>query len=511
MPPGNRAVGRPSILAHCRAISRVHLLWIAYLTLAAILAIPMLLVEVPMSSDTLNHLARIHVLAHIDNDPDLARFFQPRDILVPYMGLDWLLTPLARVVPTLVAGRIAIVLLLWGTVGAVMVLQCVFTGRIGFEPLLTGLVSYNSLLAWGLLNYMLGIIGALLGLAAWHGMRRRPWLLRLSVFTAVATALYFTHLLALVLYAAMLAVYEAFGRPGAWRTPVRDWALLAAQFLPAALLWTSLAMVSPGGDTALYWLPEAKVRLLTSPFLFAGASGGLDPGMATFVICVFLLVRFSRTGVLRWDRKLAAPAAAFVLISLVLPTQAFGVFIIDLRFPVAAALLAISGLQIVPNKKCLLPVAFLLVGAMLLQIGFISLELRACDRQYSEFRAALEVVPRGSVLMSVKEIETPVSGVPCSRLRVYEHMPQLVTLERSGYSPGFFAQVTAVAVRDDRPTDQEPWPAHLVAPEMLLPGAYLLWMHLGNHTRPVPPGLTMLHSGSFFDLFSIPGLPDAGR
>ena len=29
--------------------------------------------------------------------------------------------------------------------------------------------------------------------------------------------------------------------------------------------------------------------------------------------------------------------------------------------------------------------------------------------------------------------------------------------------------------------------------------------------RAVPPGLTILHSGSFFDLFSIPGLPDVRR
>ena len=82
-----------------------------------------------------------------------------------------MLTPLARVLPTLVAGRVFIVLLLWGMVGATAVVQRAFTGRVGFGPLLVGLVCYNGLLAWGFLNYLLGVVGALLGFAAWHALR----------------------------------------------------------------------------------------------------------------------------------------------------------------------------------------------------------------------------------------------------------------------------------------------------------------------------------------------------
>ncbi len=495
--------------APCRArlwpVSRTAALWTAYLALAALLAAPLLLVEVPLGVDTLNHLARIHARVHIADDPDIARLFELRDVLVPYMGLDWLLTPLARVMPTLVVGRVATVLLLWGTVGAVVALQRAFAGRIGFEPLAMGLVSYNAVLAWGFLNYMLGVIGALLGLAAWHAMRERPWLLRLVLFTAVATALYFTHLLALALYGVMLGAYEVFGRPGAWRTPVRDWALLGAQFLPAALLWVQLAMPPPGGETGMSWLPAAKALALTSPFLFSGAAGGLDPGMAVFVGCVFLLVRLTRTGALRWDRRLAAPAAVLVLMGLVVPTRAFGVFFVDMRFPVIGAYLAAAAIRAAPGAtRRWLPLVLALTAAALVQAGSAGEAMRACDRQYGELRAALQMVPRGATLTAVQETEAPAPGVPCTNLRVYDHMPQLITLERSGYSPDFFARVTAVTVRDGQPTDRDPWPAHLVTPDMLPPSGHLLWMHLGNHARPVPPGLTLLRGGSFFDLFSIP-------
>ncbi|HEY0205716.1 MAG TPA: hypothetical protein VGC15_16345 [Acetobacteraceae bacterium] len=490
-------------------MSRPTALWIAYLALAALLAVPLLLVEVPLASDTLNHLARIHVRAHIADDPDLARFFEIRNYLVPYMGLDWLMTPLARVMPTLVAGRVGIMLLLWGTVGAVVVLQRAFTGRIGFEPLLMGLVSYNALLAWGFLNYILGVIGALLGLAAWHMMRDRPRLLRLVVFTAVATAMYFVHLLALVLYGAMLGTYEVFGRPRAWRTPVRDWVLLAAQFLPAALLWKRLAMLPLGGaPVEAEWSFQLKILGIQSPFLFAGAMGGASVGLAVFIGCASLLIYLSFTGVLRWNRELAASAAGLMLMNLAVPTSMDGVLLGDMRLPAAAAYMFVAAVSVVPGTgKKLLPLGMLLAAAIMMQVGSAAVAMRACDGQYGELRAALQAIPRGAILVSAQEQNAPAPGVRCSDLRVYDHMAQLVTVERSGYSLGFFAPATAVNVRSGLPVLLEMLFTESFKSEYLRETGYLLWIHLGNHDRPLPPGLTLLRSGSFFDLFSTAGEP----
>jgi len=361
------------------------LLVAAYGLLAFLLAAPLLVVEVPLGSDTLQHLARIHVRAHISDDLDLARLFEVRDYLVPYMGLDWMLTPLARVMPTLVAGRVGIVLLLWGTVGAVVVLQRAFTGRIGFEPLLTGLVSYNTLLAWGFLNYILGVIGALLGLAAWHGMRDRPWLLRLLLFTVVATALYFVHLLALALYGAMLASYEVFGRRWAWRTPIRDWVLLAAQFLPAALLWEQLAMRPLGGPIEAEWSPWFKIFGVPSPFLFASTMGGAGVGLVVFTGCAFLVSCLSYVGALRWNRELTASAAGLMLMNFVVPTSTSVVFLGDMRLPAAAVYMVVAAVSVAPGTgKRLLPLGVLLAAAVLIQVGSAGVAMRACDVQYSE-------------------------------------------------------------------------------------------------------------------------------
>ena len=456
-----------------------------------------------MGVDTLNHLARIHVRAHIAGDADLARLYEVRDAWVPYMGLDWLMTPLARVMPTLAAGRVFIVLLLWATVGAVMVLQRTFTGRIGFEPLLMGLVSYNGLLAWGFLNYMVGVVAALLGLAAWHATRGRPWGWRLLLFTAVATSMYLVHLLALAVYGVMLGAYEVFGRPRPWRTPLRDWLVLGLQFIPAAALFLQLPMLPPGGNLGLVWRWHEKPVFLASPFLFSGAAGGLDAGLLVLLLCACALLLFTCTGVLRWNRGLAAVALVLAVMSVAAPKWALSVSMIDLRFPIVALCLAIAALSITPGAGWpLWPVPLVLAGATLFQVGSAATALRACDRQYTEVRAALQAVPPGEVLTAVQETEHLAPGSECTNLPIYENLPLLTVLERSGYNPGFYAAVTPVMVRDGRATDSGPIRAHRLTPDMLPRPGYVLWMHFGNHDRPIPPGLTPLREGSFFTLYA---------
>ena len=304
---------------------------------------------------------------------------------------------------------------------------------------------------------------------------------------------------------------RCFGRPKACRTPVRDWVLLAAQFGPAILMWLHLAVSSPGGQTGSLWILFHKGLGLMSPFLFSGAMGEPSLGMVVFAVSVFQLYRLTRMRVLRWNRALAAPAATVLLLNFVVPTWTTGVFLGDMRLPVAAAFMAVAAVSIAPGAGVrLLPLGLLLALGIVVQAGSAGAALRACDRQYGELRAALQDLPRGAILLSVQE-DAPAPGVRCNEMRVYDHIAQLVTIERSGYSPTFFSAATAMGVRDGLLRDLEPKYTTAVTPEMLLPGAYLLWMHLGNHTRPVPPGPALLHSGSFFDLFLIPGPPDPAR
>lgn len=494
------ALGRRSWLLH-----RTAALWLAYLALGLVLAIPMLVSEVPLGVDTLNHLARIHVRANIGGDADLARLFEIRSNLVPYMGLDWLMTPLARVMPTLLAGRVFIVLLLWATVGAVVVVQRVFTGRIGFEPLLMGLVSYNAMLGWGLLNYLVGVVGVLLGFAVWHGLRDRPWPLRLLLFTAVATGLYVVHLLALALYGALLGAYEVFGRQRPLRTPIRDWLLLGLQFVPAAVLYSRLDQAAIHAPLVVSWGFAMKPLVLASPFLFSGIAGGLTAGLLVFAACMVLLYRLTRNGMLHWNRELGACATVLALAGLLTPGVLLGVWLVDQRFPPVAAALAIAAIRLKPGSgRQLLPALLLLGVGGATQIGSATMVAHACGPQFQELRDALAEIPRGTVLAAVLEADAPAPGASCTGMPIYEHMPQLFIIDRSGYSPDFFGLVTSVTARDGRETDLSPIQTHKLTANSLPAHGRILWMHLGNRTRAMPPDLNLLHAGSFFDLFERP-------
>ena len=474
---------------------------LVYAAIAALLAIPVLVAAVPLGVDDLNHLARIYVRAHIDTDPELARLFEVRADVIPYLGMDWLLTPLARLLPIMLVGRIYLLALVLGLVGAVVVLQRAFTARVGLGPAATGLIAYNGLIAWGLINYVLGLILALLVFAAWHSQREKSWWVRLILFAGAATVLYLTHLLAFGLYGVLVVSYELVGRARPWRTPLQDWVVLAGQAVPGLLLWRALGSKMLGTDSAILYTLPAKLFALESPFLFRGAFGGWDSGLLAACFCGAALYLGVRSGWLAWPRTLAGPALILLGLTIILPYRVFGVSLTDYRFPVAAACLALAGLRLTSPT---LPRALTLAAALMLltaaHMADVSVLMHQCDGQYAELRGALAALPRGAELTTVLERTEPVPDTACTSLPIYEHISQLVTIDRSGYAPDFFARVTSVGARDERPTDTDPISADTftAAPA----SGYVLWIHLGR-PRPIPSRLTPLRRGSFFDLWAV--------
>ena len=456
-----------------------------YACVLTALAWPVLWVDIPVGVDTLNHFARIHVRAHIDTDPDLARLFEVRDTLVPYLGMDWLLTPLVRVLDTLAVARLLTVALVWGTVGAVAAVQLAFTGRIGPGAAVAGLVAWNGLMAWGFLNYVLGLIAALLGFALWHAWRDRPALRRLAVFGALCLALYLTHLLALLVYAGLVGLHALVYRD-------RRWLVLIVQFVPPALLWLLATPPSPLGKLGLFYNLPASVVALTSPFLFPGGLGGADVGYLVLLASLALAGLLTRLGLLRWHRPLLSMAVAITLVSFAVPVAAAGISWINMRLPLVAACLAIAALRYTGP-----PVWGAVVAALILiRVASVTGTMQDCAPHYAELRQAMAALPRGVVLVPVLErADTPLA---CSSLPVYEHIGNLVTLERAGLSTDFFAQTPSVRSRG-AVTDRKAVEMEAVTPGDL--GPHVLWMHLG-HAAPKPAGARVLVAGSFFDLLA---------
>ena len=176
--------------------------------LAAITAIPILLYPLPPLSDYINHLSRMHVIASVDCDPDLARFYQVDWQIIPNLMMDMVVPLLERLMNVYLAGQLytiaSFVLILSGT----LALNRQLYGHWSVLPLIAFPLLYNNVFLVGTMNYVFGIGLALWALTAWVAMRERGLVLRLGLSSVFVLALFFCHLFAVGVYGLGLLAFE---------------------------------------------------------------------------------------------------------------------------------------------------------------------------------------------------------------------------------------------------------------------------------------------------------------
>src|SRR5262249_47004184 len=154
-----------------------------FMTLAAIASIPILLYPWPPLSDYINHLARMHVIATVSDDRDLALFYQIEWQVIPNLMMDLIVPVLQRVMNVYLAGQastiITFVLILSGT----LALNRQLYRHWSVLPLIAFPLLYNNVFLVGTMNYLFGIGLALWTLTSWVALRERALALRLAVST----------------------------------------------------------------------------------------------------------------------------------------------------------------------------------------------------------------------------------------------------------------------------------------------------------------------------------------
>src|SRR6184192_2304504 len=181
---------------------------ILFIALAAIASIPILLYPWPPLSDYINHLARMHVIATIGSDPNLALFYQIEWQVIPNLMMDLIVPILQRVMNVYLAGQaytiMTFVLILSGT----LALNRQLYRHWSVLPLIAFPLLYNNVFLVGTMNYLFGIGLALWALASWVALRERAVALRLAVSTLFVLALFFCHLFAVGVYGLGLLAFE---------------------------------------------------------------------------------------------------------------------------------------------------------------------------------------------------------------------------------------------------------------------------------------------------------------
>ena len=519
------------LASHPTALSRVQMAGVAAGAVAvlAIAMLPVLTVLVPPMADYINHLARLHILATIDDSAHLQRLYAVRWRITPYVGMDAIGLLLAKLMPILWVGRVLVMLVMALFLLGAMLLHRALYGRISAWPLLAGLFLYSFPLYMGFLPYLLSAALAVVGFAVWVWGERWPAWSRLGAGALAALVAFLSHYAGIVALALCFAGYEAsrWWQGGRNRHEIGP-RLLAVSLpfvLPLALSLAVAGAAHAGPTTYDHW--SQHLRGLRSATLYPGSRFDLAIlGFGAVALAAGLATRRVVVAPALW-----LPVGAMMLATLVLPGAPMGLWGMQFRLPVVAAVIIAAGVRPVragwPEG-----VAAVVAGALFLgHVATIGVSWMPLDAQYRELRAALVQVPRGSRLLSFVTKAGGDRGIPRAPFVSWMHMPALAVIERDVFYPNLHKQpmmtVHATALTapispyESTPSaESDLWDGlvtsvgGIVRQRVDPSGRLVYWadwprhfdMVIGLHfgaDPDLPPALELVHRGSFFSLYRV--------
>jgi len=384
-----------------------------FILLAAITSIPVALHPWPPLSDYINHLARMHVIAAGNADPDLSRFYQVDWQLIPNLLMDLIVPPLERVMNVYLAGQVytvtCFVLILSGTL---VLNRCLF-GRWSALPLIAFPLLYNRLYLVGTMNFVFGIGLALWALAAWVALRERAAPLRLAVSTVFVLVLFISHLFSVGIYGLGILTFELQRLITRWARPGERDAPARADRSSTSWSWALLDFVASG----LPFLPVLPL-LLASPTLKLGVSfewdihGKLDGIL--YVINVYSpAVAFVLTAAVAvvlvwvvWRRALRFHRFGWVLLAvggtiyLAMPRTLFDTYMADQRLPIALAFMIVASASLtLSSRLARAGFAAAVVLLVTLRVGEVESAWHELALGSDAFRQSVEQIDRGSKVL----------------------------------------------------------------------------------------------------------------
>ena len=381
---------------------------ILFIALAAIASIPILLYPWPPLSDYINHLARMHVIATIGSDPNLALFYQIEWQVIPNLMMDLIVPILQRVMNVYLAGQaytiMTFVLILSGT----LALNRQLYRHWSVLPLIAFPLLYNNVFLVGTMNYLFGIGLALWALTSWVALRERAVALRLAVSTLFVLALFFCHLFAVGVYGLGLLAFELQRLLGLrWRGPLAvdgaakpglppwlDFIVSGLPFLPVV----PLLLMSPTWTLRwdFTWELSGKVNGLL--FVIEVYSRSATFFLATIVAIAAVFA--ARHRALQFHPFGWMLLAVGGITYLALPRVLFDTYMADQRLPIALAFMIIACAHLDLRDEFVRR-GFATVLVLLLAVRAFEVQgvWRELSRGTASFRDSVRHIDRGSKVL----------------------------------------------------------------------------------------------------------------
>ena len=491
------------------------------------LAAPLWCVWAPAMPDYPAHLASFALIEQGTGNT----FYHLHWDFVPNLASEVLVPWLARLTGLVAATKLFLTaaILLW-VLGPGAVHRALY-GRTGVAPLFGSFFAYNANFIWGFFNYYFSAGLSFAIFAAWIATDKRNSALRIAGFSLAVTLLYFCHIFAAASLLLMLIGFEvAQNFRLEHRNPValiRRSLSVALLYVPAAFAFLFLKPHGEGDETIIFDLADTMLDRFESLVQHAFDDSAYVLPIALFAgLLLALCLKKARLHPAMWvTLGLLLTGAIFA------PEWAFGGWAVHLRLPAVfgAMLFASTELRMKPNTRT----GFVAVALMV--IGWCAITLAQSwmvyDRQYREFQAALEEVPRGSHLLTVLDGDA-IGDRPD---QPYWHMAEFAVPERGVFTPLLFTtkgqhvvqlnppyeRYAAVSAQQGSPPDVDE--LGFLAKGQMDADDYIqedmpylnhfqchfdiaVVVHLDGKRTPVPSMLRLRHAGTFFSFYDI--LPD---
>jgi hypothetical protein len=371
---------------------------VLFALLALIAIIPVITHPLPPLEDYANHLARMHVIATINRDHYLARFYEIDWQIVPNLMMDLVVPVLARVMNIYLAGQLFTVAAFLLIVSGTLALNRALFGHWSVLPLIAFPMLYNYVFLVGVMNYQFGMGLALWALASWIGLRAHSWLLRLAVSTLFVVTLFFCHLFAVGLYGLGLLAYELWSaltrRDLSVQRRLAEFVIAGLPFLPVM----GLLLASPtwAHVTDYEWEPIGKID-------------GLIYVIEVYSDIVAFVLAAAIGAAIIWAVRhrvlLFHPLGWFLLligglIYLAMPRVLFSTYMADQRLPIAVAFMLVACVHLeLRHRMVRRGFLALLLVALVLRVMEVDLAWAQLSPLTLQFRDSVKRISAGSTVL----------------------------------------------------------------------------------------------------------------
>lgn len=494
---------------------------VMFLVFLLLTSIPVWTHQLPPLSDYVNHLARMHVIAAIDKNPNLAKFYEIDWQIIPNLTMDLVVPWLTRFLNIYTAGKIFTVTMFAVIGSGVLVLHRVLNGRWSILPLVALPLLYNYVFLVGLINYLFGVGMALWALAAWVWLRERWWPARFVVSSLFVVVIFFCHLSALGVYGMGVLAFELMRlrslRAKRPRWPaLTEFVLSGLPFLVAAPLLAASPTLQLAGRYE--WEPLGKLDGLIG--IVAVYSDIVTVGLMAIIIAAAIWV--ARRRLLGFHPFGWWIAGVGAVIYLALPRIMFDTYMADQRvaLPIAYMLIACVSLDLRHRlvRRGFIVMLLVLLAARMIEVDVTWSEL---TNSASDLRNSVRRIRPGSkVFVAYADRE---AGNDVRDLGLV-HAPCIAMIDRGALVTTAFTvlgkQVMHVRPEFHDMVDAEdgtpPSTAQLIVaatrPTDDMPEYWTRWTEFDylyvlfteeEAENPDPERLTLLHEGDRFQLYRI--------